>query len=41
MLQSQKKVLMQNQREIQLVSSIIDDRDNINAIFSQSYKERD
>lgn len=35
-----EKVLMQNQREIQLASSIIDARDNINAIFNQIYKER-
>lgn len=35
-----EKVLMQSQREIQLASSIIDARDNINAIFSQRYKER-
>lgn len=35
-----EKVLMQDQREIQLASSIIDARDNINAIFGQRYKEK-
>jgi len=35
-----EKVLMKDKSEIQLASSIIDTRDNINAIFSQKYNDK-